>query len=206
MTGPRLLLKSRRAAPLLLALVAVAVLSHEFGGQRLLVGATEPVPLPWAAVLPAITAYLTVVAAWSALPLEEHLSVRRIDLYDLLYLAVAALIGAGLVAWAAQPLIGTITEPGAVRNYLGLLGYSLLGATAFRLSMGWTVPTMLLTIGLVVAGASADFPPLDWPARHDTEPTSWAISIAILLAGLAAFASPTRRHVLALRAARTEPD
>ncbi|KAB1929019.1 hypothetical protein F8271_28930 [Micromonospora sp. ALFpr18c] len=206
MTGLRLLLKSRRVASLLLALIAVAVVSRELGGQYLFIGATQPIPLPWAAVLPAITAYLTTAAAWSALPLDEHLAVHRIDLYDMLYLTVAVLISTGLVAWAAQPLTGTITEPGAIRNYLGLLGYSLLGAAAFRLSMGWTIPTTLFTTGLVAAGTGADLPPLDWPARHDSEPTSWAISIAILLAGIAAFASPTRRRAHALRAARTEPD
>ncbi|MCZ7421655.1 MULTISPECIES: hypothetical protein [unclassified Micromonospora] len=192
--------------PLLLALIAVAVVSRGLGGQHLLIGATEPVPLPWAAVLPALTAYLTTAVAWSALPLEEHLAVHRVDLHDLLYLTVAVLVGAGLVAWAAQPLIGTITEPGAIRNYLGLLGYSLLGAAAFRLSMGWTIPTTLFTTGLVVAGTGADLPPLDWPARHDNEPTSWAVSITILIAGIAAFASPTRRRAHALRAARTEAD
>lgn len=206
MTGPRLLLKSRRAAPLLLALIAVAVVSRDLGGQHLLIGTTEPIPLPWAAILPAITAYLTMVAAWSALPLQEHLAVRRVDLYDLLYLTVAVLVGTGLVAWAAQPLTGTITEAGAVRNYLGLLGYSMIGAAVFRLSMGWTIPITLLTVGLVAAGTETALPPLDWPTRHDAEPTSWGFSIAILITGLAAFASPTRRRVHATRAARAETE
>ncbi|MFC3499875.1 hypothetical protein ACFOOK_02635 [Micromonospora krabiensis] len=192
--------------PLLLVLIVAALASRELGGQRLLVGTTEPIPLPWAAVLPVITAYLSTVAATSALPLQEHLSVRRVDLYDLLYLATAAVISVGLIVWAAQPLIGTITELGATRNYLGLLGYSLLGATALRPSMGWTVPTTVLTIGLVVAGTGMHLPPLDWPARHDTDPTSWAISIAILFAGVAAFLHPTQRRAIALQSARTEPD
>ncbi|RIV37381.1 hypothetical protein [Micromonospora radicis] len=204
MIGPRLLLKSRRAAPLLLALITVAVVARELAGQHLFIGASEPIPLPWAAVLPAITAYLTTAAAWSALPMQEHLAVRRVDLYDLLYLAAAVLIGTALVAWAAEPLTGTITEPGALRNYLGLLGYSLLGAAAFRLSMGWMVPITAFGIGLVVAGTGTNLPPLDWPARNDTDPASWAVSTALLLTGLAAFASPTRRRASALHAARVE--
>ncbi|MFI2713479.1 hypothetical protein ACH495_25485 [Micromonospora sp. NPDC018662] len=206
MTGLYLLAKSRRAASLLLALIAVAVASRQLGGQRLLVGASEPIPLPWAAVLPAITAYLTVVAAWPALPVQEYLAARRVTLIDMLNLAAVAAGGIGLVAWAAQPLTGTLTELGAVRNYLGLLGYSLIGAAAFRPTMGWALPTMLVTTGLVAAGAGTNMPPLDWPARNDTEPTSWAVAIAILLTGLTTFVSPTRRRALALRAARAEYD
>ncbi|MET8358893.1 hypothetical protein [Micromonospora sp. NPDC005171] len=206
MIGPRLLLKSRRAAPLLLALVAVAIVSRDVGGQHLLIGTTEPIPLPWAVVLPAITAYLTTVIAWSALPLQEHLAVRRVDLYDLLYLTAAALVGAVLVGWAAQPLTGTITESGALRNYLGLLGYSLIGAATFRVSMGWTIPITLLTVGLVAAGTETALPPLDWPTQPDAEPASWWFSIAILITGLAAFASPARRRVRATRAAHTETE
>ncbi|MDG4833998.1 hypothetical protein O7627_32525 [Solwaraspora sp. WMMD1047] len=206
MTGPRLLLKSRRTAPLLLAAVAVAVASREFGGQHLLIGATQPVPLPWAALLPAITAYLTAVAAWSTLPLQEHLAVHRTDRYDLLHLTTAALIGATLVAWAAQPLTGTITTQGAVRNYLGLLGYSLIGIAVFHPTMGWTIPTTLLTTGLVTAGTRTNLPLLDWPARPDNNPTSWTISTTILLTGLATFTSHNRRRALAARTARTQPE
>ncbi|WP_018252596.1 hypothetical protein [Salinispora mooreana] len=206
MSGLRLLLKSRRTAPLLLALAAIAVVSRELSGQPLFIGASQPIPLPWPAVLPAITAYLTATAAWSTQPLLEHLAERRVDLYDLLYLTAVVSIGTVLVAWAAQPIIGDITELGAIRNYLGLLGYSLLGAAAFGLAMGWMIPTTLFTTGLVAAGTGSGLAALDWPARHDTEPTSWAISITLLAIGLVAFASPTRRRFHALRAARAEQD
>ncbi|ROO59562.1 hypothetical protein EDC02_1362 [Micromonospora sp. Llam0] len=205
MIGHRLLTKSRRAVPLLLTLVIVAAVSRELAGQHLIIGTTTPIPLPWAAVLPAITAYLTTIAIWSTLPLQEHLAVRRVDRYDLFYLTAAAAVGVGLVAWAAQPVTGTITAPGAIRNYLGLLGYTLIGTTFFHTTMGWTIPTTLLTTGLVTAGAGIDLPPLDWPARHDTDPSSWAAAITILVAGVATYANPTRRRVHARRAAHTPP-
>lgn len=107
MSGLRLLLKSRRTAPLLLALAAIAVVSRELSGQPLFIGASQPIPLPWPAVLPAITAYLTATAAWSTQPLLEHLAERRVDLYDLLYLTAVVSIGTVLVAWAAQPISET---------------------------------------------------------------------------------------------------
>ncbi|HEV7900021.1 MAG TPA: hypothetical protein VGP31_19485 [Planosporangium sp.] len=202
MTGLRLLLKSRRSLLLAALLVTVAVITRLAGGQRFLIGEQEPVPLPWAAVLPTVSAYAVAATAMSSMPLVEHQAARRIAGIQAAYLLAAAVIGAAFVAWGAAPLTGDVAVVGALRNYLGLLGLSLLGCAVLDAGLGWALPLSCLGTGVVAGGARVHTVLLDWLIRPGGDPPAAWFASALLLAGAGLFLSPRLRRRQAVTAGR----
>lgn len=186
MKGLWLFLKSRHAIALLVWLAGAAAGGRALGPRGYVAGEEVPILIPWVAFLPLVTAYAVATAAVSPLPVLERTGRRRVAMFSRLYLVTASALGIASLWFATEPVPPPFSTVAAIRDYLGLLGVSLVCLALLGGAAAWTVPCGAVFMAVVLRNGDTDFAPLEWLLADDGDRGAFAVAFGLLMAGGAA--------------------
>ncbi|MGW1928462.1 hypothetical protein [Streptomyces sp. NPDC001919] len=198
MTGSDLLRYARvhRAAGVVAAAVAVALLSALFGNTRIALPSIGSASLssgvPYRQELPLLSAVFITAAFGGSMAAHEACGAPVLHRLRRAYLVALTMLVC-LLSFATESLAAG-SEQGVVfvRSILIWLGLALLSVSLFGEQLGWVLPT--------ASAFALIWYPLhwwDWTANPASDPTSWCIAGLSLASGAAATAAtPWRRRSL----------
>ena len=149
-------------------------------------------PIPLAMVMPIIFACIMVVSTASRTETLERSASRRVSLIDaaqilVLFVMVSLILAVALALSDSSPLYG-----GCLRNLIWWVGVACISGFVFGRPLSWAVPAAIF-IPMYSFGIDATGATLPWaiPRLPANDTLSWAISGAVLLAGLASLMAST---------------
>ena len=200
--GPWQLARARHTAATVGVLVVLGILEYALGDASVhLFGQDVSLSVPWAVLVPAVTAAVIGVRVHSATADLEGGTARSLPALRAGHLLVVLTVGLlTTAAGSAHLQSAPITGPAAVRNYVGLTGLALMSAAVLGSSLAWPAP---VAFALAAATVGADHGAArTWALPIHPDKDSYALLAAVVTLGVGA-------ALIALRGprdSRTEQD
>jgi hypothetical protein len=181
-----------------MAVASLAGLS--LGPHAFYLGEAAPLPIPWVVFVPLLDSYIVAACVISPLPRMELLAQRRLAILSHAYLASVVIVATLLVWLATSRTPPPISSMSAIRNFLGLLGLSLISIALFGAALAWMLPCGIVFTAIAIRNGDDGFLALDWLLAPDTDKEALMIAGILLAVGIVA----TRTRAFLLRDASVE--
>jgi hypothetical protein len=185
-TGAILFLRSRRVGGALLVLMVAAMAARLVRDRTFGVGASAPLTVPWATLLPLVQAGIAASVAISASPVAERAAARRVEVVQMVAVAALAAVAATLNAWSVAGVSGPLTAAGFDRNLCGLLGLALISARLLGAALLWVLPVLATVTSLALGGPGRTSQAWAWVVQPDASRLALVVALGLLVVGLAA--------------------
>lgn len=175
--------RARHTAQTVAALVVLAAVEYLLGSASLhLLGQNTTVAVPWAVLIPTAAAATIGVTTRSAAADLEDTTSRSLPALRAGHLTIVLAVGLATTFISSVGLIGPISEPAALRNYLGFTGLALISAYFAGSSLAWPLPVAMAIAAATVGAFNGKPYGWAWPIHANGDPA--AMLTAFISVGL----------------------
>ena len=162
----------------------MGMVGYGIGGATLRLGSGNTLTLPWAVIVPVMSAVVIGTTVHTPVSVLEDGTSRHLPALRAAHLATLLALSMVVSGPASIALTGAITAPAALRNLLGFAGLALIAAYAVGSSYAWCLP-LAVALSAVIAGTSQDggIRLWAWPIQTNYDLRAWLIALGLLAIG-----------------------
>lgn len=179
------MLRARHTGGALLMIGILCVIQKLLGPAALRLNADESLVVPWAVIVPLLMGTIAAMTSGSGAHTLELGTSRSLKKLRATHLCVV--LGAGFLATSVgtSDLVGNLSGPAAIRNFLGFAGLGLVSSSLLGPLLAWPLPMAFGAAALTTGAQQGIVQAWAWPIGDNSSSSAATLALTFAVLGIA---------------------